>query len=106
MRSTGYLMRAACIAVLVTVLSACGGAPVQQMSDARQAVRAAQAAGAGEYAPEQLGKAQRLIEEAEEDLRRHDYRAAEQASVEARRSALEALELSRSARAAPVTDRP
>jgi hypothetical protein len=92
-------MRAACVAVLLSLLAACGGAPVQQMSDARQAVRAAQAAGAGEYAPEQLGKAQRLIEEAQQDLRRHDYRSAEQAAVEARRSALEALEVSRSVRA-------
>lgn len=99
------MMRAASVAVLLSVLAACGGAPVQQMSDARQAVRAAQAAGADEYAPEQLGRAKRLIEEAQEDLRRHDYRAAEQAASEARRSALEALEVSRSARAASAADR-
>ncbi|MCU0975892.1 MAG: DUF4398 domain-containing protein [Steroidobacteraceae bacterium] len=98
-------MRAPVIAALLSLLAACGGAPVQQMSDARQAVRAAQAAGAGEYAPEQLAQAQRLIEEAQDGLRRHDYRSAESAAVEARRTALQALEVSRSARAAPPPDR-
>lgn len=92
-------MRAVWILALLLLLPACGGAPVQEMSDARQAVRAAQAAGAAEYAPDQLANAVRLIDSAQDDLRRHEYRSAQQSAVEARRRALEALEASRAARA-------
>lgn len=94
-------MRALCMPVLFALLAACSGAPVQEMSDARQAVRAAQAAGADEHAPERLADAIRLIESAQKDLQRHDYRSAQQAAVEARRCALEALETARAARPAP-----
>jgi hypothetical protein len=94
-------MRALCVPVLFAMLAACTGAPVQEMSDARQAVRAAQAAGADEYAPEQIASAVRLIEEAQKDLERHDYRSAQEAAVQARRNALDALTAARAARVAP-----
>ena len=38
-------------------LSGCAGAPLQEMSDARQAVRAAERAGAAKHAPEPLAEA-------------------------------------------------
>lgn len=92
-------MRAVWIPAFCLLLAACTGAPVQEMSDARQAVRAAQAAGAAEYAPEQLQSAITLIDAAQEDLRRQEYRSALRSAVEARRRAMEALEASRAARA-------
>jgi len=65
------------LACLLLVVAACAGAPVQEMRDARQAIRAAQAAGAVEKAPDQLGRAQSLIDEAQRQLQRHEYREAE-----------------------------
>jgi ElaB/YqjD/DUF883 family membrane-anchored ribosome-binding protein len=83
---------AACILVL---LSACSGAPVQEMSDARQAIRAAQAAGAAEKAPEVLAHAQALIDEAQRRLQRHEYREAGNNAVRAREEAVRALDMAR-----------
>jgi hypothetical protein len=85
---------------LMIVISACAGAPVQEMSDARQAVRAAQAAGAEERAPAELAEARRLIADAQQHLQRHEYRLAEDTAVAARKQALRALEISREATAA------
>jgi hypothetical protein len=85
---------------VMIVMSACAGAPVQEMSDARQAVRAAQAAGAEERAPAELAEAQRLIADAQESLQRHEYGQAQDTAVQARRQALRALDISREAAAA------
>jgi hypothetical protein len=85
---------------LLMIASACAGAPVQEMSDARQAVRAAQAAGAEERAPAELAEARRLIDHAQQQLQRHEYRQAGDTAVEARKMALDALEISRKAAAA------
>lgn len=93
-------MKNAALACLFLTLAACAGAPVQEMSDARQAIRAAQAAGAEELAPEALGKAQSLIDEAQLQLQRHEYREAKSTAVEAHDNALRALEASREAAAA------
>ena len=82
------------------VISACAGAPVQEMSDARQAVRAAQAAGADERAPAELAEARRLIADAQQHLQRHEYGLAQDTAVAARKQALRALEISREAAAA------
>jgi len=85
------------LACLLLVVGACAGAPVQEMSDARQAIRAAQAAGAVERAPDHLGRAQSLIDEAQGELQRHDYRQAQRKALEARDEAVKALQISREA---------
>jgi len=85
---------------VMMIASACAGAPVQEMSDARQAVRAAQAAGAEERAPAELAEARSLIAEAQEYLQRHEYGQAKDTAVEARRKAIRALDISREAAAA------
>jgi ElaB/YqjD/DUF883 family membrane-anchored ribosome-binding protein len=90
-------MRITIAACMLVVLSACSGAPVQEMSDARQAIRAAQAAGAADKAPEELGRAQALIDEAQRRLSRHDYKEAEKHAVQAREEAVRALETARAA---------
>jgi len=75
---------------LTFALAACETAPpVQEMSDARQAVRAALAAGAEERAPAEMAAAQQLIDEAQQQLQRHEYRQAGDTAIEARQQALE-----------------
>lgn len=88
------------LACVLLVVAACAGAPVQEMSDARQAIRAAQAAGAVERAPDHLGRAQSLIDEAQRQLQRHEYREAQRNALEAREEAVRALQISREATAA------
>lgn len=85
------------VAIVLLCLAGCVAAPVQEMSDARQAVRAAQAAGAAERAPQELGAAQDYVSQAETHLEQHAYRSARTAAIEARRMAIRALEMSRAA---------
>lgn len=60
------------------------------MSDARQALRSAQAAGAAEYSPAILGAAEQALIEAEEALTEHRYRHAREHARRARDHALQA----------------
>lgn len=69
-------------------LSGCSVAPVQEMSNARQALAAAEQAGAGEYAAESLQRARYLLDSAEEKLARHLF---EQARKDANSAKAEAL---------------
>jgi hypothetical protein len=71
--------------------SACAGAPVQEMSNARQTIRAAQDAGAAQYAPDPLNEAQNLLSQAETALHRHEYRNARNHAMAAHDKAAEAL---------------
>jgi len=91
-------VRHAPLILLLGLLAACTAPPVQEMSDARQAVRAAQAAGAADRAPIELAEAQQLIDEAQLYLSRKDYRRAEKAAIEARAAAIRALDVAREAR--------
>ena len=85
-----------CVAVAALVLlAACVNAPVQEMSDARQAIQAAEEAGAAELAPAALQEAKRLLTSAERKLQREAYASARQDAREARRRAAEALEAAR-----------
>jgi hypothetical protein len=84
--------------VLVSgVLAACAGAPVQEMSNARQAIRAAHDAGAERAAPRQLTEARGYMEQAEASLQNRNYRDARRNAVAARGKAAEALDAARSA---------
>lgn len=94
MRRSRTGRRAALIAAaLIMTLSGCAGAPVQQMSNARQAITAARAAGAAEHAPEPLAQASTLLASAEQALQRHDYRTARRQAEKAHARAVEALNL-------------
>jgi cell division septation protein DedD len=85
-----------CVAVAaLTLLAACVSAPVQEMSDARQAIHAAEEAGAATLAPDALREAKRLLTSAERKLQREAYASARQDAREARRRAAEALEAAR-----------
>jgi hypothetical protein len=72
------------------LLSACAGAPMQQMYDATQAVRAADKAGAAQYAPELFSQAQGHLKTAKASMHSQDYRVARDEAELAREKAIEA----------------
>lgn len=88
------------LAVLVAVtLAACAASPpVQEMSDARQAIAAAREAGAESYDPQGLQAAEAKLATAESDLQKRDYHSAARAAAAAKNAALDALLRSRTRR--------
>jgi hypothetical protein len=72
-------------------LAGCKGPPIQEMSDARQAIAAARAAGAGERAPTDLNAAQAAIARAEQELQLQHFTRARFSAEEAKRRAAAAL---------------
>lgn len=81
--------------------SGCAGMPLQQLSDARQAIHAAERAGAETHAPQLLADARALVESARESMHRGDYREARDDAEQARIKAMEARRVAEAARAAP-----
>jgi hypothetical protein len=77
------------------VVVACASAPVQEMSDARQAIRAAQDAGAATTAAKPLSEAQTALNHAESQLNKRFFRAARRNAEEAHSKAVEALQQAR-----------
>ncbi|MBK1674360.1 hypothetical protein CKO35_13855 [Ectothiorhodospira shaposhnikovii] len=80
------------MAVYVTILFAgCATmAPVQEMSDARQALRAAEEVGAPERMPEIYERSRQLLEQAESSLSAGEFHTARRKAKEARELAIEA----------------
>jgi hypothetical protein len=94
LRSLGPALLA-CLSIV-----ACATAPpVQEMSDARQAITAAEDAEAQTYAPTTLEDARRYLAEAEQLLRDEAYGPARVNAVRARNRATRALELAEDAAA-------
>ena len=83
-------------------LAGCAGAPLQEMSDARQAVRAAERAGAAKHAPEPLAEARQLVEQARLNMQKGEYKAAREDAEKAREKATEARRLAEAAVAPPA----
>jgi len=85
------------LAVVLTavLLSACAGPPVQEMSDARQAIAAAEQAGAEGSAPAQIHRAQSLLRDAEFKLQKKAYNGARKDARMAKDKAVEALGIAR-----------
>lgn len=85
--------------LLGLLLAGCAAVPpVQEMSDARQAISAAREAGAAQYASDRLNQAESLLESAEEYLTWNNssgYWSARRAAVNAKERAFDALLLSR-----------
>lgn len=75
--------------------------PVQEMSDARQAIEAAEEAGAGEHAPKTLARARSWLDSAEEKLKVRAYGAATRDAAQAKAAALEALQTTQALTADP-----
>jgi hypothetical protein len=73
-------------------LFACADAPVQEMSNARQAIAAADEAGAQAVAAPLMAEARALLTSAEGKLERHNYVGARMDATNARLKAVEALD--------------
>lgn len=72
--------------------SACGsGPPVQEMSDARQAIAVAREAGAEAHAAEALSAAEAYLESAQRNLSERAYGDARRDALKAKLKALDAL---------------
>jgi Domain of unknown function (DUF4398) len=84
-------LRSLLLTLLCVGIVGCAGAPVQEMSNARQAIKAARDAGADQVAPQQMNEAQSLLEQAEASLQKRDYRGARRSAVAAKGRATEAL---------------
>ena len=80
-------------------LAGCVGAPVQEMSNARQAVRAAQQAGGAKYSPESMAEAERLLKNAKTNQSKGEYRVAREEAEQARDRAMVALREAEAAKA-------
>jgi len=93
--SLGRARLAGVVALGTLLLASCASAPVQEMSNARQAIRAAQDAGAANKAPATLTEAQGALNRAEGLLHKKFYRAARHSAEEAHTKALAALEQTR-----------
>jgi hypothetical protein len=85
------MVRFLAVFVGVVCLIACAAAPVQEMSDARQAIAAARAAGATSASSPDFYAAQAAIGRAEEHLQAQEFTRARLAAMEAKRHAAVAL---------------
>ncbi|MFQ5643226.1 MAG: DUF4398 domain-containing protein [Thiogranum sp.] len=99
--SFGYrfarLLRWSFVLLALGLGAACGSAPVQEMSEARQAIEAARVAGAEQHAYEQYRKAQDLLENAEQLLNDHHFSKARKSAAAARDEAVQARETAQQA---------
>jgi hypothetical protein len=84
------MLRLLAVFIGVACLAGCASAPVQEMSDARQAIAAAQAAGATSASPD-FSAAQAAIARAESHLKAQEFTRARLAAMEAKRHAATAL---------------
>lgn len=82
-------------------LAACtAAAPVQEISDARQAIAAAEEADAEQFAPQTLSEAREYLLQAEALIREGSYNLARGDAVRARTWAISALQASQAAQQA------
>ncbi len=88
-----HFLRVTTLAALLAI-AGCQSAPVQEMSDARQAITVAQEAGADKSAPGDLQAAIEYLESAEGFISQRQYDMARRDAVNAKASALDALRLS------------
>ena len=88
---------AAALAATLTIAACATSPPVQEMSDAREAIAAAEEASAAELAPGPLNDARRFLETAEQLLRDEAYGAARINAIRAKNRAMQALEASQEA---------
>jgi hypothetical protein len=85
------MLRFLAVFVGVACLAACAGAPVQEMSDARQAIAAAGAAGATSATSPDFTAAELAIARAQSHLEAQEFTRARLAALEAKRHAAAAL---------------
>ncbi len=96
-RIPGRLRNFFAVSALALLCACVTSPPVQEMSDARQAIRAAEQADAARLAADTLTDARRFLAEAEEQLQQQAYGPARLNAVRARNRAAQALRLSQDA---------
>ena len=96
-RLAGNFWRGALFALLIVIAGCETGPPVQEMSDARQAIAVARQAGAALLAPDDLRAAQSFLDSAQRKLSERAYSQARSDAVEAKNRAILALENAESA---------
>lgn len=79
------------LAAAATIGGCVTSPPVQEMSDARQAISAAEQADAEKLAPESLNDARRFLSEAERQIQQEAYGPARLNAVRAKNRAAQAL---------------
>lgn len=91
-----YKMSRALLTLIALVVAGCVTAPpVQEMSDARQAIGAAEQADAGRVAADTLADARRFLAEAEQQIQQQAYGPARMNAVRAKNRAVLALRSTR-----------
>jgi hypothetical protein len=88
----GWSVRGSVLGVILLAAACSAGPPVQEMSDARQAITAAREAGASDAAPEELRAAEDYLDSALRNLTRKEYGEAREDAREAKSRAVAALE--------------
>ncbi len=83
-------IRRFCFIALSGILTACAGAPVQEMSDARQAIESAMVTGAEGHTNPTMREAMRLVEQAQQAIEEHRYQDAREMALEAKTKAISA----------------
>ncbi len=95
---TTKMYRRACLSIIcslcILMQAACVTAPVQEMSDARQAINAAVDAGADRLAPDDLAAARQYLQMAEHKLQSRSFASARNDALLAKTKAVAALEAS------------
>ena len=90
--SHNSIIRRVLLLAVAATMVACQIAPVQEMSDARQALAAAKDAGAEQYAADIMQQAVDRLQSAERLLSEHKYTQARQDALDAKSAAIEALQ--------------
>ncbi len=86
-----------CSIALILISGCAASPPIQEMSDARQAIAAAKEAGAEQHAAATLSQAELMLDTAENYLQRSVYWQAKRDAIGAKEKAFEALLTSREA---------
>jgi hypothetical protein len=90
-KNTTPVSRALSLLLACIAIAACTTPPVQEMSDARQAIAAAEEADAAKLAPEPLSDARRFLADAERQIQQEAYGPARMNAVRAKNRASQAL---------------
>jgi len=88
----GAFIRLAICAGCILLFVSCASAPVQEMSDARQAITAAERAGADRYSPVELSQARTALGQAVSQLQENEFSMARDNANRARNRAIKARE--------------
>ena len=76
--------------VFMLTIAACSTAPVQEMSDARQAIQAAKSVGGDENSQSNLMQAEKLLRKAEHALHTGEFKQARVNALAAKQEAIQA----------------